>query len=122
MAVTLDPTDVGQVNWSEIGNQRRSAYTSVPGFLSSSKWVNFTSSRSMGVTYTNSTSDPIVVCINRATSYDFFLYINGVLTMNPKSTPIGTYPVQAFIPNGSTYRVGDEGDATTFTSWFELRN
>lgn len=86
-------------------------------------WQNVASSRSIGTTYTNSTSLPIMVCATiqvGPSASAIYLYINGNLVANQgwggTSVPIMVPTV--IIPVGSTYRI-DGG--TGINQWYELR-
>uniref|UniRef100_UPI00056B0422 pyocin knob domain-containing protein n=1 Tax=Photorhabdus australis TaxID=286156 RepID=UPI00056B0422 len=78
-------------------------------------WVDVTSQRSVGVTYTNSTGKPIQLLL------DFLRpsapwFVNVVVDRLPLSGAGGYCPV---IPPGSTYRVNTSG--VTNLTWRELR-
>ena len=78
-------------------------------------WQNVTSSRSVGVTYTNNTGRPIQVMIN----HNFGQY--GTITLGGVTLPMADGDTYSFfnfiIPNGTTYRV----DNGAIVSWAELR-
>lgn len=78
-------------------------------------WVDVTSQRSVGVTYTNTTGKPIQLLldfIRPTTSWVLNIVVDGL-------TPSGAGGYCPVIPPGSTYRVNVSG-ITTFT-WRELR-
>ncbi|MDV1267045.1 pyocin knob domain-containing protein [Citrobacter freundii] len=78
-------------------------------------WVDVTSQRSAGVTYTNTTGKPIQLLldfIRPTTSWFLNIVVDGL-------TPSGAGGYCPVIPPGSTYRVNVSG-ITTFT-WRELR-
>lgn len=88
-------------------------------------WTNVTASRSLGVTYTNTTGKYIQVIVG-GTTYDygggFILTINGV-SLPPifaYSSSVGTASACALVPPGSTYLVTLYGGAT-YNNWYELR-
>ena len=96
----------------------------------SQTWQNFTSSRALGTTYTNSTGRPIMIAV---TAYNIggsgdkaiSFYINGsVVMVNGSFSSTGT-PYQSgslIIPNGATYQVATTGAVTlTLSAWWELR-
>lgn len=80
-------------------------------------WQDVTSSRSAGVTYTNSTGKPIQVAINANVNIGSFV-ANGV------TIPIDDYNFYSqhfyIIPNGHTYRL-NLGTSGSLLSWAELR-
>lgn len=90
-------------------------------------WLNLTSSRVKGTTYTNSTGRPIqiiVTCTLQGISQSSMtLTVSGVtvamMTQNTAglSTGVGT-PLAAIIPPGATYVVTGSG---TINNWAELR-
>lgn len=78
-------------------------------------WVDVTSQRSVGVTYTNTTGKPIQLLLDfvrPTTSWVLNIVVDGL-------TPSGAGGYCPVIPPGSTYRVNVSG-ITTFT-WRELR-
>lgn len=78
-------------------------------------WVDVTSQRSVGVTYTNTTGKPIQLLLDfvrPTTSWVLNIVVDGL-------TPSGAGGYCPVIPPGSTYRVNVSG-ITTF-SWRELR-
>jgi hypothetical protein len=85
-------------------------------------WVDVTSSRVNGTTYTNSTGKPIMMAIttykvgNNPTNF----FINGVnvgFTNAVGTNEVGNWTVSSFvIPNNSSYQVSGE-----FERWAELR-
>jgi hypothetical protein len=117
MAITL--TASSTMTWPDSSTQSVGGYTLVPGMLSpGSKWVNFTSSRLIGTTYTNSTGYPLALIITIGNGNYNSLYIDGALVMHPYHGNNGNFMVNAIIPNGSTYRRENGGIVT----WYELRN
>lgn len=78
-------------------------------------WQNVTSSRSVGVTYTNNTGKPIQVMIN----HNFGQY--GAITIGGIELPMADGDTYSFfnfvVPNGSTYRINNGA----FVVWAELR-
>lgn len=80
-------------------------------------WQDVTSSRSAGVTYTNSTGKPIQVAINANVNIGSFV-ANGV------TLPIDDYNFYSqhfyIIPNGHTYQL-NLGTSGSLLSWAELR-
>jgi hypothetical protein len=88
-------------------------------------WQDVSASRSLGVTYTNSTGKPIEVLINRidgGIDYSTFL-INGVEVSRIRGDgsqagypPFGTTSIT--IPNGDTY---EAGQTNAIQQWWELR-
>ena len=116
MAITL--TASSTMTWNDGSTQIVGGYTLVPGMLTSSKWVNFTSSRVNGTTYTNSTGYPLAIIITIGNNNYNSLTINGSLVMHPYHGQNGNFMVNAIIPNGATYRKDNGGIVT----WYELRN
>ena len=96
----------------------------------SQTWQNFTSSRALGTTYTNSTGRPIMIAVtayNAGGSGDkaISFYINGsVVMVNGSFSSTGT-PYQSgtlIIPDGATYQAATTGGVTlTLYAWWELR-
>ena len=87
-------------------------------------WQDVTSSRSVGVTYTNTTGKPIMVYFGGyiGASADIYGHINNVLVsklniLNASGT------VNLLVPNGSTYKYTISNGSLTINmqSWFELR-
>lgn len=92
-------------------------------------WVNVSSSRVIGATYTNSTGHDIEVSAttwgtNRCAAG---IYINGgpiYVGYNYKNNSTGNAAcnASATIPNGATYRLSNDGAADIqLLSWYELR-
>lgn len=95
----------------------------------SQTWQDVTASRSVGVTYTNTTGRSIVVAYSRdgsgATYTYIYLYIDGSLCVQNSiyapggySKPLGVIGV---IPNGSTYRFDMSTDGGSGDTFRELR-
>ena len=78
-------------------------------------WQNVTSSRSVGVTYTNDTGKPIQVMINHNFGQSGSIVLGGV------ELPVADGDSYSFfnfvVPSGSTYRINGGG----IVSWAELR-
>ncbi len=87
-------------------------------------WADFSASRAVNTTYTNSTGRSIVVSIPvyvPATSQILF-YVGGIVvsSVQNRSTTVSAYmTVEAIVPNGATYYLSATG--ATFYSWAELR-
>mgnify|MGYP003634434735 CR=1 FL=1 len=78
-------------------------------------WADFTSSRSSGVTYTNSTGKPIYVFARYGVgAVDLTLQIDSIYINFSNNN--GRGGVSGIIPNGSTYII-----TGTFNVWNELR-
>jgi hypothetical protein len=78
-----------------------------------------TSSRTNGVTYTNSTGKPIYVCIQTAAqSASGSLVVGGTAASIYSSGPAAWGVYTAIVPNGSTYVLTN---ASPVASWCELR-
>jgi|SRR5690554_765731 len=83
-------------------------------------WVNVTSSRNSGTTYTNSTGRPIMVQItSQPTQYNNYqVYVGSVVVARIRhEEPIHTSNVSFIVPPGETYRTTVNG----ITNWAELR-
>ena len=80
----------------------------------SQTWQDVTTSRHVGVTYTNTTGKPIYVTaeVDYAGAY---IVIDGANVFTGENT------VNAIIPPGATYYVGSIGGSATAISWSELR-
>lgn len=101
-----------------------SAPTSVKGLgLGGETWQNMSGSRSVGTTYTNSLSYPIMVIVALVNSNGAYFYINGNLVwrewydVNTGAGQTGYGTATAIIPPGATYSAA----AGNFYSWWELR-
>jgi hypothetical protein len=87
-------------------------------------WQDVTGSRTSGVTYTNTTGKPIVVCVwsSLASGGQLSLMIDGIqvgLALEADSaTSYGN--VIAIVPDGSTYTITKSGGGVLGT-WSELR-
>jgi hypothetical protein len=85
-------------------------------------WTDVSGSRSVGVTYTNSTGRPILVLVTLVNTGGAWMYINGNLVIrqfydvNTGAGQVGYSFVTAIIPNGATYLV-TSGNLST---WWEL--
>lgn len=82
-------------------------------------WQSFTSSRTSGTTYTNSTAKPISVSISCGAPYQF-----ANVTVQVDGISIASYNISAgssgysfIVPSGSTYSV----TSPQIVSWVELR-
>ena len=95
----------------------------------SQSWQDVTSSRAVGVTYTNTTGRSIVVSYFRGGSgadYTYmYLYVNGmeiaensVYTPGGYSKPLG---ISGVVPAGATYRFEMATNGGSGDSWRELR-
>lgn len=90
----------------------------------SQTWQNVEGSRSLGVTYTNTTGKPIMVYVSAYSDTIFTVFyftIDGMTTIygrNAMGTGTNGYASASLIvPNGSTYRF----TGGTIYSWLELR-
>ena len=109
-----------------LANGDGSALTNLPVLGIGQTWQNFTGSRAVATTYTNSTGKPIQVCIygnNASTSVTLQVSFDGgttFMTFAACALPSGTAIAAGtfVVPVGGTYRVGG---FTTVTSWWELR-
>lgn len=85
-----------------------------------SNWVNVTSSRSMGVLYTNTTGKYLMLSITAVHTGALYMVINGVSIRFGINAAGGSSGVdgQITIPPNATYSMTPSGDGVT---WAELR-
>jgi hypothetical protein len=86
-------------------------------------WQDLTASRSTGVTYTNSTGRPILLCIT-ATNFQtctITCTINGVLMGGSSFPGQGSVGITTVVPNGLTYYIGVSSGSSATSTWCELR-
>jgi len=86
-------------------------------------WQNFTSSRSLGITYTNSTGKSIEVAVRASTVVGggVMLTVSGLLLQTALSGVASTLWVGATVPNGEEYVVASVGaSGSTVITWREL--
>lgn len=87
-------------------------------------WTNVLSSRSSGVTYTNSTGKPIMVIVGSGSTNGGqikFLTVNvGGINFYQDGTGDGQ-TISFVVPNGDTYSATIAGSYTTLQAWIELR-
>jgi hypothetical protein len=86
-------------------------------------YANVTSSRSGGVTFTNSTGGPIAVSVivdSTAANQNVVGMVNGQVIVTGAISGESDQPLSVYfiVPNGETYEV--TGPGTTVVSWFEL--
>ena len=96
------------------------------GFDLGQSWVNVTSERTLGVTYTNDTGKPIVVYWNVAdgdNSGQIVMRVDGIaFSMGTASNAGYGLSISVIVPQGSTYIASLSGNITeVVTSWKELR-
>lgn len=91
-------------------------------------WGNYTSLRSLGVTYTNNTTKPIEVQIGFPDSNNrspwVTVYVNGVLIISNQydsSTNYGSLQLSFTVPAGQTYQVNEINSGYLPNLWTELR-
>ena len=86
-------------------------------------WQDVTSSRSVGVTYTNNTGKPIMVSIVTSSQSgidNHYLYVGNVIVSGYLDQTNGDHtPFSAIVPNGSTYRLTT--GSGQLVRWVELR-
>lgn len=123
--VTLNSLDVtNALGFTPYNATNPSGYIS-GGLGIGQTYYNLTASRYNGVTYTNSTPNPILVWIvgsdNSLINLDVQPIVNGV-TLPNGSFPSGGYPAwwQIIIPVGATYSVSWNASAN-YQQWWELR-
>lgn len=123
---TLYLVCTGTGGWKAFGGSVLAAYgaTIPPGLGVDQTWQDFTSSRAMNSTFTNSTGRPIMVAVSHWT-YDAgapgYFYVNGVqvdelysIGGDGANTLLCHYVV---VPNGATYQC----QGATLVRWTELR-
>jgi hypothetical protein len=92
-------------------------------------WQDMTSDRSVDTTYTNNTSNPIIVSVIAGGSPAgiLTLYVNGLIISRSWVQNVNDYTsVQAVVPPGQTYSVhnlndGAPGGSNAIRYWMELR-
>jgi hypothetical protein len=117
--LTVAPSTSGNVLTSN-GTTWTSASIPVNGVGVSQTWQDVTSSRSLGTTYTNSTSLPIMVLIN-TTNNSLSAVIGGVnlgVIAANQSGGGGGQNVSLIVPAGATYVFTSTG---SLSKWVELR-
>lgn len=87
-------------------------------------WQNVTSSRVLGSNYTNSTSAPIMVCVNTNSTTNTIttttLTVAGLPVASNGSQGGNINGVTAIVPVGATYSCA-VGSGASLNSWYELR-
>lgn len=122
---TVAPSTSGNVLTSN-GTTWSSTTPTASGFGIGQTLTNFSSSgRAMDTTYTNSTGKPIAVMFAPIASGNLFAYavIDGNNVEFQQFTPSGGGGCAAFfimVPNGSTYRMTNAGNAS-LSLWWEWR-
>jgi hypothetical protein len=86
-------------------------------------WQNLTSSRSPGITYTNTTGKPIMVIVMSQGSNPYGasseIIVDGIQVMvSVNYNPSDQNAVTAIVPNGSTYSANS---SWVYNGWRELR-
>lgn len=121
---TVAPGSSGNILKSNGTTWTSAAPTAVLGLgLGGETWQNMSGSRSIGSTYTNSLSYPIMVIVSMVNSNGAYFYINGNLVwrewydVNTGAGQVGYGTATAIIPPGSTY----SASAGNFYAWWELR-
>ena len=84
------------------------------GFDLNQKWVDVTSNRVSGTTYTNTTGKPIQVYVNGTGAGSPIVVVNGVQIAS--ATTNYYVPPTFIVPNGATYSV-----TVAISKWSELR-
>jgi len=87
-------------------------------------YVNETTSRSIGTTFTNSTGAPIFVIASTSVpeAIGLFVFVNGTEVAGAFGGGNGTAffsNISFIVPNGDTYEITQSG-SPTLISWFEL--
>jgi hypothetical protein len=91
-----------------------------PTIGNSQSWTNVSSSRSVNVTYTNSSGKPIMVFIGLQNSNSQFctFFVDGNASNIVYGNSYSWAYFYSIVPNGSTYGTSNNG---TVTYWYELR-
>jgi len=90
-------------------------------------WQDVTASRSVGVTYTNTTGKPIEVLFEgyasgaSETTNNFLINGVGIHIIYGDLGHADRTMISVVIPNGSTYSIENTGGIVTIQSWSELR-
>lgn len=114
-SVTISSNNITAVNFENI-------YPSSKELGVGQRWLEVTSQRQMGVTYTNSSdrSISIQVNINNASNVMFWVEINNIkIEHNEDQRCVMSY----VIPPKATYKIYSQNGATNYvyTRWYELR-
>ena len=119
-SVTITNNGVTSVNGS-------TGAVTVPSFGYSQSWTDVTGSRSIGSSYTNSTSKPIMVSVSlyADSSHDVFWYVSvgGVIVGRASSDGaygIGWSQISVVVPVGATYTAAVSAGANQSYLWAEL--
>lgn len=115
------PTATAGTNSTQIAT---TAFALSAGIGWNQTWKSVIGSRTYGVTYTNNTSKPILVCVALDDIYggdnNAYLYVDNVpvvqFAMFQGTTSNGT----AIVPVGSTYKVIQTDGTTIISLWSEL--
>lgn len=89
-------------------------------------WQNVTSSRALGVNYTNSTGRPIMVMVhctgNSPNGMGFIITVDGVIAAEGRSDASGYGPgLSVIVPPGATYSSVINLFTGALSRWTELR-
>ena len=88
-------------------------------------WQDVFGSRALGVEYTNTTNQPIMVYITALTANNVLAGLNvtvGGLQLGPtSSSPNAQTQVTFIVPVGTTYQVNINSSVPVLTHWAELR-
>ena len=114
-SVTINANNITSVNFENI-------YPSSKELGVGQRWLEVTSQRQMGVTYTNSSdrSISIQVNINNASNVMFWVEINNIkIEHNEDQRCVMSY----VIPPKATYKIYSQNGSTNYayTKWYELR-
>lgn len=112
---------LGSGNWRCVSFVRANG-VAISGLGVGQVWVDVTSSRSSGTTFTNTTARPIAVNITQASASATTLKVEvgGVLIHDMATSSSGTRSNASFVvPVGSTYKVTATGSGISV--WAELR-
>lgn len=86
-------------------------------------WTDVTSSRAVGVTYTNTTNRPIVVnaSVQMGAAGTAYIAVNGVQIVGGAAQTGQYVHAQAIVPVGHSYLVNANATVTGLSTWMELR-
>lgn len=89
------------------------------GFLGIGQtWQDVTASRSLGVTYTNTSGKPIIVCCSPGDVGTHEFIVNGLIVDRLYNTAGNGTGMVIVVPSGATYSVTG---GTAINTWSELR-
>jgi len=84
-------------------------------------WQDFTSGRTSGGVYTNSTGKPIMVSVATTSTSNIKIRVGGVLIVQHNTENSGPFNHSYVVPNGATHGLFDLQGGATISQWSELR-